>query len=45
MNWTPFDLTKLGQVDEVEFSLSSTKDGIPTLFCMDNMVAVVTIAY
>lgn len=44
-NWTPFDLTKLGQVDEVEFSLSSTKDGIPTLFCMDNMVAVVTIAY
>lgn len=43
--WTPFDLTKLGKVDQVNFSVLSTKEGVPTDFCMDDMMATISIAY
>lgn len=44
-NWTPFDMTKLGEVQYVEFELKSSSDLVPEAFCMDNMVANVKIEY
>jgi hypothetical protein len=43
--WTPFELTKLGSIEHVDFELISTKDGVPPYFCMDNMVFKVDITY
>lgn len=45
VNWTPFDLDKLGKVQYVEFEMISTKDNIPTAFCMDDMVARISLEY
>lgn len=45
VNWTPFDLDKLGSVDRLEFSMQSTKEGIPSYFCMDSMVTYMEIEY
>lgn len=44
-NWTPFELTKLGQIDQVSFEIVSTKEGIPAYFCLDDMIATISIAY
>ena len=41
--WTPFDLSKLGTVDKVDFEVLSTKKEVPAYFCMDNFVASITI--
>lgn len=43
--WTAFDLSKLGQVDHVDFKVVSTKKEVPAYFCMDNFTASVTLAY
>lgn len=43
--WTFFDLEKLGDVDFVDFEISSTKPGVPAYFCLDDMIANVSIAY
>ncbi len=43
--WTVFDLKKLGAVEYVEFTLTSTKPDIPLNFCMDNMVAAINLSY
>lgn len=43
--WTPFELTKLGYVDYVDFEVVSTNPDVPTYFCMDNMVANIEIKY
>lgn len=43
--WTPFELTKLGNVDYVDFEIISTNPDVPTYFCMDNMVASIEIKY
>lgn len=42
--WTPFELSKLGTVDRIDFELLSTKE-IPLYFCMDNMTATVSLSY
>lgn len=43
--WTPFELTKLGSVDQVDFEITSTDPNVPTYFCMDNMVAEIDLEY
>lgn len=43
-NWTMFDLSKLGSVDAVDFEIISSKDA-PEVFCMDVMIAGVTLSY
>ena len=43
--WTMFDLSKLGQVDQVDFEVISTKKEVPAYFCMDNFIASVTVGY
>ena len=43
--WTPFELTKLGFVDYVDFEITSTDPNVPTYFCMDNMVAEIEVEY
>ena len=43
-NWTTFDLSKLGSVDAVDFEIVSSKDA-PEVFCMDLMVAGITLSY
>ena len=45
VNWTPFDLYKLGQVQYVEFEMISTKENVPTSFCMDDMLASIVLEY
>ena len=39
-----FDLSKLGSVDAVDFEIISSKDA-PEVFCMDVMIAGVTLSY
>ena len=36
--WTEVNLEKLGVVDEVSYSISSTRDDVPKLVCIDNCV-------
>lgn len=43
--WTPFELTKLGSVEYVDFEIVSSKPDTPPYFCMDNMVFKVDISY
>lgn len=43
--WTAFNLSKLGSVQYVEFEVISTKPDVPTVFCMDDMYASVSLAY
>lgn len=42
--WTFFDLSKLGSIDAVDFEITSSKE-IPTRFCMDKIVATVSLSY
>ena len=44
-NWTKFDLSKLGNVDAIDFDLYSSRSDIPTMFCLDEMKAHVDISY
>lgn len=43
--WTPFELTKLGAVEYVDFEILSTKPDVPAYFCMDNMVVEINLEY
>lgn len=43
--WTPFELTKLGSVEYVEFEIISSKPDVPPYFCMDSMVAEINLEY
>lgn len=43
--WTAFDLTKLGNVDCIDFELASTNDQILPYFCMDVFVASIHLKY
>ncbi len=43
--WTPFELTKLGYVEYVDFEVISTNPNIPKYFCMDNMVYNAEMSY
>lgn len=45
-NWTPFDLTKLGAVDEVKFEMSATNNkDISNYFCIDDLMADISLEY
>lgn len=43
--WTGFEMSKLGVVEHVDFEVSSTVEGTPAYFCMDNMVAEIKLTY
>lgn len=43
--WTAFNLNKLGAVEHVEFTVTSTKPGVPLNFCLDDMIASINIEY
>lgn len=45
VNWTPFDLSKLGSIEYVEFEMESTREGVPTCFCFDDMLAAVSLVF
>lgn len=45
VRWTPFDLDKLGEVEYVDFEISSTVPNIPASFCMDDLVANISLEY
>jgi hypothetical protein len=42
--WTAFDLSKLGNFDNVDFEVISTKEEVPAYFCMDHFTASVTVS-
>jgi len=44
-DWTYFDLTKLGQVNEIMFTLYVSDYGTPAYFCMDNFGAAKPTGY
>ena len=39
MGWKLLSLTKLGNVDNIDFDLETNKPGFPLYFCLDNFVA------
>jgi len=43
--WTPFELTKLGSIEYVDFEIISSKPDTPPYFCMDNMIFKVDVSY
>lgn len=43
LGWKKLDLSKLGDIDYVNFSLESSKAGLPKYFCIDNIVTSVHI--
>lgn len=43
--WTLFDLSPLGDIQYVEFDVTSTKESVPEVFCMDNFGAKVSVVY
>ncbi len=44
-SWKTISLSKLGDIDYVDFTLESSKEDFPASFCMDNFVATVYIKY
>lgn len=45
VNWTPFKLQALGNIEYVDFEMTSTAANIPTSFCMDDFIAYVSLEY
>lgn len=43
--WSYFDLSKLGDVEFIEFEVTSTNPDVPTYFCMDQLTAAITLEY
>lgn len=43
-SWTVFDLSKLGTFDAIDFSMQSTKEEVPSYFCLDYFMSSVTIS-
>lgn len=44
-NWSVFDLSKLGAVDEVTFEVVSTNSSVPGYVCIDGVLANIDIRY
>lgn len=44
-NWSLFDLSKLGDVDYIDFKVESTNPDVPGYFCMDNFLAAIQVEY
>ena len=38
-------LTKLGNIDAVDFSLDTNKEDFPKYVCLDNLVASISVKY
>lgn len=45
VNWKPMSLTRLGNIDAVDFSLETNKERFPKYVCIDNLVASVSVKY
>lgn len=43
--WQQMPLTKLGNIDAVDFSLDTNKEGFPKYVCLDNIVASISVKY
>lgn len=43
--WTAFNLSKLGSVEYVEFTVTSTKPDVPLNFCIDDVIASINLEY
>lgn len=43
--WKQMPLTKLGNIDAVDFSLDTNKEGFPKYVCLDNLVASISVKY
>lgn len=43
--WRQMPLTNLGNVDAVDFSLETNKEGFPKYVCLDNLVASISVKY
>jgi hypothetical protein len=44
-NWTAFALSSLGSVSYIDFEVQSTCPDVPGYFCMDGLVAGVSVEY
>ena len=44
-DWTKFDLSKLGTVDEVRFEMTSGMRSTSKYFCLDNLVCLINLEY
>jgi hypothetical protein len=44
-NWTKVDLSSLGSVDAVNFTMTSSRESLPKYFCMDEMIFKMDIEY
>ena len=44
-NWSVFDLSKLGDVDYIDFEVMSTNPDVPEYFCMDGFLAAIQVEY
>ncbi len=44
-HWTVMKLDKLGQIDHIKIEMTSTKPEVPKAFCLDNMIADISISY
>lgn len=44
-NWTVFDLSELGAVDYVDFEIDSSNPEVPGYFCIDGVLAAISISY
>ncbi len=44
-SWKTVSLSKLGDIDYIDFTLESNKEGLVKTFCFDNLVASIEIAY
>lgn len=43
--WTPFEMTKLGSVDAIDFEIVSTKAGVDLFVCMDDFYNTIELKY
>lgn len=43
--WTPFEMTKLGSVDAINFEIVSTKAGVDLFVCMDDFYNTIELKY
>ena len=44
-NWSVFDLSSLGEVDYIDFEVTSTNPEVPGYFCMDGLLSTIVIDY
>ncbi len=44
-HWTVLKLDKLGKIDQIKIEMTSTNPAVPKSFCLDNMMADISISY